>query len=417
MSQLKATSKLSTTSHKRQSGKSMSKVAVVDLTLIDSDADPSPDSDSDIEILPSKKRSRTSSSLSSKPSTTKHLKVVQPDSNSKNHRATHQTEAVASARIGGRSEQGGSGVSGSKSSIKAKQNAAELDKADKARAFATELEATRKLRKEAAMAAEKLDKNTNATPKKMLKGGGGIVYLSVMDDKGQLLLGDDDDGDNLRHLAMVKEIFPAGSVGSSSSYGFLSLGGQMGFAMQIKTVTRFVNHTLLSRFEAAKQALKAAGRPTKEVMLFHGTGIDNIPKIMNEGFIVPRVEFGNGVWLARNPAISLGYCEGGGMMFICRVLPGLFSSRKDMGLGLGLGPGHAYGHGDSFEAGKGDCDSYSGSGGGDDIFVLPIYVVQFTSSMNQPFATPAPVYQPPPAPTDQYRTIINAGGYNFNSFF
>ncbi|KAL8278857.1 hypothetical protein RQP46_008728 [Phenoliferia psychrophenolica] len=375
-------------SHKRQSGKSMGKVAVIDLTL-DSDANPSPDSDSDIEILPSKKRAKSSTSQAIKPSPTKHLKHIQPDSSStKNHRVAHHSGAGAAAQIAGSSEQGVSEVDGSEM-VKAKKDA-ELDKIDKTRKaveFADEVEEARRLGKEA-VALEKADKKTTGAEKNPRKGGDGIVYLSVMDDKGQLLEGDDD-GDNLRHLAEIKEIFPAGTeckIGNVSTYSIIPGFGFPGVnlqLLQIKTVTHFINHTLLCRFEAAKEALRAAGRSTEEVMIFHGTPSANIPSIMKNGFRIGPS--GGGIWLARNPHLSVYYCRGGTKMFACRVLPGKFETALNRGIGEG--------------------DSFSGSGYDDSIFVLPIYVIEFTWSLNQQ----------PPEPEEQYRAIFDAAG--FGDFF
>lgn len=65
-------------------------------------------------------------------------------------------------------------------------------------------------------------------------------------------------------------------------------------------------------------------------MSFHGTDPKNIQSIIQNGFFVPGTQkgidvangsaYGVGIYSARTPSISLGYCRGGNQMFVCACL-------------------------------------------------------------------------------------------------
>ncbi|KAL8278824.1 hypothetical protein RQP46_008695 [Phenoliferia psychrophenolica] len=314
---------------KRKSARGKGKVAVLDLTL-----DSSSDSESDVEILPPSKRSKVFSTSSSKSSSTKNVNKT-AQSGLENHRV-------------GKNE----------------TDAAEADKARKAKEFATELEQARKMRKKAAEFQKKLDK--------VHRKRNGIVCKVVIDAKGRTLEGVDD-GDNLLHLANVKEILPTGSVATSQQAAALNAGPDM-YNLQIKTITYFVNQALRRSKAGAGQGGTpyegADARIPSEILhelgsdiffrLFHGTPTANIPNIMETGFKIPgaagssNTGAGGGVWLARSPSTSLEYCQGGDKMFVCRVLPGKFTP--------------TYMHATPLGVAKEDFDSFSGSGGDDSIF-------------------------------------------------
>ena len=94
-----------------------------------------------------------------------------------------------------------------------------------------------------------------------------------------------------------------------------------------------VNESAKQRFEAKRAALAAAGKPTNEIWVFHGTASQqNIDSIISGGFRVGGVDghpianaavHGNGVYTATGPATPMGsYAGHTSKVILCRALPG-----------------------------------------------------------------------------------------------
>jgi hypothetical protein len=95
-----------------------------------------------------------------------------------------------------------------------------------------------------------------------------------------------------------------------------------------------VNESAKQRFEAKRAALAAAGKPTNEIWVFHGTASQqNIDSIISGGFRVGGVDghaianaavHGNGVYTATGPATPMGgtYAGHTSQVILCRALPG-----------------------------------------------------------------------------------------------
>ncbi|KAH8824280.1 hypothetical protein DL96DRAFT_1613584 [Flagelloscypha sp. PMI_526] len=109
------------------------------------------------------------------------------------------------------------------------------------------------------------------------------------------------------------------------------------FSFKIKRFHWIVNHELEKRFDRAVRHLEyITGKKWPEKMLFHGTASQNIDLILKGGFRIGGVDghpmshgsaSGRGVYLATNPAVSMGYCTPEqdtttNRIFCCRVVPG-----------------------------------------------------------------------------------------------
>lgn len=75
------------------------------------------------------------------------------------------------------------------------------------------------------------------------------------------------------------------------------------------------NEELHERYQKRKQQLEAEEKPVDEKLVFHGAKKENIEKIIKEGFQVGGegvaircgAVYGNGVYTAANPEISMPY--------------------------------------------------------------------------------------------------------------
>jgi hypothetical protein len=74
--------------------------------------------------------------------------------------------------------------------------------------------------------------------------------------------------------------------------------------------------------------------------VFHGTDVHAIDKIATEGFKIGGTEgvaikcgaaFGNGVYTAVNPDISVAYCRGSKMMLLSTAIPGELGKHSNHG--------------------------------------------------------------------------------------
>ncbi|KAL8287695.1 hypothetical protein RQP46_003553 [Phenoliferia psychrophenolica] len=297
-------------------GKRRAKV-VIDLTLSDSsDSEPTPSDDSDdseVEILPPKKRSRLPPPPTPTLAPVPRKPLGERTSHHNNNASSDDADAASRALAEQLAAEDAAAVSEERiareeaaSLALLEELAAEDERASRRREeddlrgeLAAQQEQEREAREWAAILDEK-EKERDA-----------VVFQVTMDSQGRTLEGDED-GDNLAHLAKVKQVFATG----------ITQG------LQIITVTYFVNHALNCRFEEAKQALLDAGRSVAEHTLFHGTTDQNVQSIIDASPplakwpVLPtslslqssRSAYGPGVYLAQNPSTSLGYCKGGNRM-------------------------------------------------------------------------------------------------------
>jgi len=115
------------------------------------------------------------------------------------------------------------------------------------------------------------------------------------------------------------------------------IGAQRNVRVQEVLVT--VNEALRVQFESKRDALDAAGKSTREIWVFHGTGSqDNIDSIITDGFRVPPAgeetngaRYGQGIYAATGPDTPMSiYARGTRQVVLCRALPGRECQGGDM---------------------------------------------------------------------------------------
>jgi len=101
--------------------------------------------------------------------------------------------------------------------------------------------------------------------------------------------------------------------------------------VRVQEVLVIVNEALRVQFESKRDALDAAGKSTREIWVFHGTGSqDNIDFIITDGFRVPPAgeetngaRYGQGIYAATGPDTPMSiYARGTRQVILCRALPG-----------------------------------------------------------------------------------------------
>ncbi|KAJ3733217.1 hypothetical protein DFJ43DRAFT_1069926 [Lentinula guzmanii] len=169
--------------------------------------------------------------------------------------------------------------------------------------------------------ARKLQAQDQKEYQKLIKGittkKEGIVFRTVINADGTLEDGSPAHPDDLARFEPWKKLFETTS------------------GTQVKRFHWIVNYELEKRFQEIKTLLSdsadATDDPTKELLLFHGTGTANIDSILNGGFriggvgshrVVNGTMLGFGVYLAASAATSIGYAAGANRIFACRVFPG-----------------------------------------------------------------------------------------------
>jgi hypothetical protein len=79
------------------------------------------------------------------------------------------------------------------------------------------------------------------------------------------------------------------------------------------------NPKLKAKFEAKQKEFASKRRPTDTMLIWHGTGSQNIESICESGFMIPGkhrigvahgTALGYGVYTATGPDTSMGYCHG-----------------------------------------------------------------------------------------------------------
>ena len=90
----------------------------------------------------------------------------------------------------------------------------------------------------------------------------------------------------------------------------------------VQEIKYYENDRLLEQFQACKAKFAAQGIPTKERLVFHGTSVEKVSSIMEEGFLLSkckRFAMGYGIYFSEFPDISKVY---GKALLLCRVLVG-----------------------------------------------------------------------------------------------
>ncbi|KAJ1495014.1 hypothetical protein T484DRAFT_2272450 [Baffinella frigidus] len=103
-------------------------------------------------------------------------------------------------------------------------------------------------------------------------------------------------------------------------------------AKVVKQIDFYESEAVRRRYEAKKAEFAKAGKPTKEIWVFHGTpNIDNVAKICSEGLKVGGRDgvgvshgaaYGAGAYTATGPGTPMGYSSGTGCVILCLGLPG-----------------------------------------------------------------------------------------------
>ena len=101
-----------------------------------------------------------------------------------------------------------------------------------------------------------------------------------------------------------------------------------------------INLALKEKYLQKKKEFEREKVAVIETWVFHGTDADAIDKIATLGFKVGGTEgvpikvgamFGNGVYIAMNPDISVPYCRGSKMMLLSIAIPGLRNMHHSFG--------------------------------------------------------------------------------------
>lgn len=109
--------------------------------------------------------------------------------------------------------------------------------------------------------------------------------------------------------------------------------------MQVSKVEYIYNVALKERYLKKKEEFKKGATPQEERFVFHGTDTAAIASISNEGFKIGGVGvrikcgavYGEGVYTALNPDISVAYSKKSNMMLLSLALPGTFNTHHGSG--------------------------------------------------------------------------------------
>lgn len=143
-----------------------------------------------------------------------------------------------------------------------------------------------------------------------------------------------------RHLAALptsgcRITLTPGSLAKGSLEEALYCRAEAQFHRMMKSATSspvridvVVNECVAQRYEDARAAFVASGRPVEEEYAFHGTGEPNIHKIVSQGFKVGGVDvpmtngasYGPGVYLAKHPELSMKLTRGARSLLVVRFL-------------------------------------------------------------------------------------------------
>ncbi|KAL5007522.1 hypothetical protein ScPMuIL_016328 [Solemya velum] len=221
-------------------------------------------------------------------------------------------------------------------------------------------EAERKdLIKKAMKAKEQLQKELKVTQDKMKKKEQQVEKLQKEINSGILLVDGEKEaleGKKTTYFSLQAERqFKEGSADQThfrlaESQFYRLLSGphaqsyrvtKVEYVVNPECVRNFRERTLIPSPVSMDHVLQAGpGRPEVDegedmsypVLAFHGTNIENIPKICQGGFLVPGETgfkhktdtgwYGKGVYFSEFPGYSMGYIAGSTKLLLCQVLPG-----------------------------------------------------------------------------------------------
>eukprot|EP01121_Diplochlamys_sp_Union-15-3_P015665 TRINITY_DN5220_c0_g1_i1.p1 TRINITY_DN5220_c0_g1~~TRINITY_DN5220_c0_g1_i1.p1 ORF type:complete len:531 (-),score=63.59 TRINITY_DN5220_c0_g1_i1:30-1622(-) len=99
-----------------------------------------------------------------------------------------------------------------------------------------------------------------------------------------------------------------------------------GSTLNIVKLERLWNTDIQAKYETLYQKLinnPQNGKQAHKICAFHGTPATSIDSIINTGFDMSKIKrcaYGNGLYFAKDPQVSVGYCNGGNQMFLCELL-------------------------------------------------------------------------------------------------
>ena len=112
----------------------------------------------------------------------------------------------------------------------------------------------------------------------------------------------------------------------------------------MREVVVYVNDATKRRFEAKREALRAAGKSTNEIWVFHGTSSQSvINSIMREGFrvggkgvaVANGSVYGRGVYTATGPDTPMGtYAASTSRVILSRALTGREGPQEGVGVDM-----------------------------------------------------------------------------------
>ena len=124
------------------------------------------------------------------------------------------------------------------------------------------------------------------------------------------------------HPSRINRLHSIRSSILSRRAGFHGLEDRINDRSFVQEIKYYENDRLLEQFQACKAKFAAQGIPTKERLVFHGTSVDKVSSIMEEGFLLSkckRFAMGYGIYFSEFPDISKVY---GKALLLCRVLVG-----------------------------------------------------------------------------------------------
>ena len=97
--------------------------------------------------------------------------------------------------------------------------------------------------------------------------------------------------------------------------------------------------THTTQFRACKHNFESAGKPTKQIWVFHGTPKKSVvPLIMTGGFEIGGIGvgvgiangyvYGHGVYAATGPDTPMGYAGNSGQVILARAFPGTIGGQE-----------------------------------------------------------------------------------------
>ncbi len=110
---------------------------------------------------------------------------------------------------------------------------------------------------------------------------------------------------------------------------YRSIDGGLLKGLDIVRIDYVDNPALTTAFENAKKNLQIRNVSDEELLLFHGTKLDNIDSILKSNFDrtrISRVAHGHGLYFSEYPEVAYKYGQG---LILCRAMPGKVQTRNN----------------------------------------------------------------------------------------